>query len=567
MKQITILTKHVCALAVLLACAVTATAADFEVDDISYNVIGEHEVEVTKRDSVKYEGEVIIPATVINDGVVYRVTRIGVAAFTSCYDLMQVELPEGVTEIGSNAFSSCRNLESIDLPNSVESIGEYAFAYCYAMTNFYFPRNVSHVDQFTFYRSPNITAFMCSGSNPYMKTVNGVLYSRDMTRLMLYPPAAAATTFDIPETVTRIEAGAFYSSANLTQVNFPESVTWMGPSAMRNCDNLVSLYLPDGIQHIGPACFYDCDKLSDLHLPAALDTICNGIGSNCLALGELVIPRNVKYIDDYAFIDATGLTGIIFEEGSCLEAIGTRSFDGTSLVSVDLPSSLKKIGGQVFGNCAMLKHAHLGDNLTEMGGATFWNCPSIVEGEIPGTVVSIKNAFVRCPALKRVKFGDRNSVPGTTFVRNCGLSSCENVEYLELGANIDTLEYLAFSGVGNLKVVVNWATTPPKFRENGSSAFNPYPRYLDATLYVPLASLETYSSAYDWKDFPVIAAIEYVGDLNFNGGLDVTDITTLINMLLNNDIGDLAPYADVNLDGSVNVTDLTTLINLVLNAR
>ena len=68
-------------------------------------------------------------------------------------------------------------------------------------------------------------------------------------------------------------------------------------------------------------------------------------------------------------------------------------------------------------------------------------------------------------------------------------------------------------------------------------------------------------------NFPVIAAIERVGDLNLNGGLDVTDVTTMVNLMLDNDFGELAPYADVNLDGHIDITDITTLINNVLNSR
>ena len=60
------LLKKLAVLAVIVtACSFTASAYDFMVDSICYNIIGENQVEVTRRD-VKYSGEVIIPATVVN---------------------------------------------------------------------------------------------------------------------------------------------------------------------------------------------------------------------------------------------------------------------------------------------------------------------------------------------------------------------------------------------------------------------------------------------------------------------------------------------------------------------
>ena len=98
MKKNFIQTKRLGSLAVLLlAGLLTASAADFVVDGISYNVIGDNEVEVTKHDEGKYEGEVIVPGSVTYDGVTYQVTRIGAAAFSYSTDLTLVAIEEGTT--------------------------------------------------------------------------------------------------------------------------------------------------------------------------------------------------------------------------------------------------------------------------------------------------------------------------------------------------------------------------------------------------------------------------------------------------------------------------------------
>ena len=60
-----------------------------------------------------------------------------------------------------------------------------------------------------------------------------------------------------------------------------------------------------------------------------------------------------------------------------------------------------------------------------------------------------------------------------------------------------------------------------------------------------------------------ISALNPLGDVNVDGKLDVTDVTFLIEAVLNDSAESL--YAsDVNEDGSVNVTDVTLLIGLLM---
>ena len=564
MKQTTNLLKKIFLLvSFFTACTLFVSAADFMEDSICYNIIGDNEVEVASRD-IKYSGEVIIPASVVHDGTVYQVTRIGNNAFNSCFDLTSVDIPEGIKEIGNYAFAYCRNLSFVEFPNSLEKIDLYAFYYCQSITSFYITRNVKEMGWNPFTGCLSVTDFMCSGNNAYYKSVNGVLFSKDMTDLVAYPPASTATTYDIPESVTSILLAAFSHSSNLTQVNIPESVTWVGPSAFLWCSGLESLVFPDGITYIGPSGVASCTNLTYLHLPANLDTIHNSTVYGLKSLPELTVPRTVRYIDNYAFTESSGLKTITFEEGSCLEGIGQLAFDHcTSLETFDMPNTVTTIAGQVFGNCTSLKYAHLSDNLTSMGGATFWECTSMVEGEIPGGVSSIRNAFVNCTALKRLKLGSKDSAPGTTLIKNVGITGCDQLERIELGANIDSLENLALMDLQNVKVFICWASTPPRCNDHWS-CFSPSTDRLTAPLYVPKASIEAYRTAYQWKDFQTIVPIEDVGDVNDDGNISIADVTALIDVLLNGQSITL-PLADVNLDGDISISDVTDLIDRLLS--
>ena len=61
------------------------------------------------------------------------ITRIGNYAFSDCFDLSKIELPESVTSIGSHAFHNCTSLTSLTIPEKVSHIGAYAFKDCDGM--------------------------------------------------------------------------------------------------------------------------------------------------------------------------------------------------------------------------------------------------------------------------------------------------------------------------------------------------------------------------------------------------------------------------------------------------
>ena len=88
---------------------------------------------IAKRNG--YEGDIIIPETVVFKKVAYRVTSIEEEAFLDGSSLTSMVIGNGVTSIGEKAFYYCSSLTSIVIGNGVTSIGDLAFLDCSSLTS------------------------------------------------------------------------------------------------------------------------------------------------------------------------------------------------------------------------------------------------------------------------------------------------------------------------------------------------------------------------------------------------------------------------------------------------
>ena len=192
-----------------LLCSISIYAQEFEVDGIYYNIKNEDEVEVTQpnesAEGYRYFGSIEIPEKVTYSDITYNVTSIGDFAFSTCYDLIKVVIPNSVTKIGFYAFSNT-GLTEVVIPNSVTLIDEGAFDSCFELT--------------------------------------------DLT---------------ISNGVASIGAFAFYQCNSLTEITIPNSVTEIGQSAFHLCERATVLTLGNRVNKIGMYAFGDCNNIKTVN--------------------------------------------------------------------------------------------------------------------------------------------------------------------------------------------------------------------------------------------------------------------------------------------------------------
>ena len=356
--------------ALLLLCATVATAHDFEVDGIYYNITDEASSTV----GVTYQGSsygecsneyidcVLIPESVIYNSITYSVTSIGESAFRGCSGLTSIVICNCVTSIGNYAFYDCTSLKDLRIEDGdsilslgvnkkgyqdyyTSSMGEGLFCDC-PLETLYIGRNLSYNATFSYGYSPF----------RYTSTLNSITISNRVTKIGSY---------------------AFEGCSGLTSIEIPNSVTSIGSYAFSGCAALTSIEIPNSVSSIGNYAFSGCAALNEVRIndiTSWFGISFKSSGSNPLFYAKnlylndekvtnLVIPENVTEIKNYTLYNCISLTNIKIHNS--VTDVGESAFSGCSgLTSIEIPNSVASIGDYAFYGCTGLKTVVNFSNLT-----------------------------------------------------------------------------------------------------------------------------------------------------------------------------------------------------------
>ena len=281
--------------------------------------------------------EISIPGTV---------TTVGNSAFYRCKNLKNIEIPEGVTKIDGSAFIFCSSLEQIKLPQSLVSIGSGAFDNCTSLISVELPDNAI-ISSDTFKECKNLSDIVISDTNNNYIVKNGILYNKNMTRILCYPAGIKDTEFSVPDTVKTIGDFAFYGAKVLESINIPDSVTNIGTDAFGECSGLKEAVIPDSVTSMGEAVFYKCTSLEKVKLSVNITSPNPAVFQYCSSLKEVVLPESMKFISFFMFSYCKEITNIV------------------------LPDKLNSILRSAFQNCDNLKNITVPKNVTTIQDYAF----------------------------------------------------------------------------------------------------------------------------------------------------------------------------------------------------
>ncbi len=273
------------------------------------------------------------------------VTYISREAFKNCSSLTSVNFGNAITSIREEAFYGCSSLKSVKLPDALESIGVRAF-YGTALTSVTIPEKVSRIYGEAFYNIANLKNVYFYAKNcefPQEYDDDGDPYSAQRF-------SGSVENVIIGQEVTKIPNDIF-SFCKITSIVIPESVTSIGKDAFCGT-GLTSVSIPNSVTTIGANAFSGCKNLTSVTLSNSLKRIEGSTFNGCSGLTSISLPNSLTYIGNYAFYGCSGLNSIDIPDA--VTEIGEEAFSECSLISVEIPEKVNKIGFGAFA-CPTLK--------------------------------------------------------------------------------------------------------------------------------------------------------------------------------------------------------------------
>lgn len=511
------------------------------------------------------------------------VTTIGRRAFSECPALTSVTLGENLKFIKTSAFESCKALSNIILPSSLQVIDSRAF-YNTALVSVSVPSSVVNIDKDAFERIYSLKEIKVDEANTVYSDIDGVLCSKTKTVLFRYPNSKGKT-YTVPNTIKKIYDRAFSYCRDLETIVFPASVISIGNSIF----DWGGEYQP---------------KLKSITIlnpePAKIEYIIDRkvfvlVPKQSVELYRSTYPwqqMNIKAIGSIAESITMGAAELTLEVGNesqlqCTvlpetaeNKTVTWNTTDANVVTVDEMGNLIAVSE---GEAVVSATTNDGTNLVA-------NCKIKVVGAKATDIKQFKDviyventkAFIGKNATLSIRMKHETDVAGFQF--NMLLPEGFSIKKISRGEGISGLDE-------NDENIYTFKTSDKK---DGSRFFLCYsvtntampkgdieiakvevnvPENIEAGEYGVILKKEemafgTESKKVDFVNSMFTVADCILGDVNKDGIITVSDITSLGQYLIDNDdtvINKAA--ADANGDGEVTVGDITTIATMIIEAN
>lgn len=207
------------------------------------------------------------------------------------FDNGKLVIPDGVKTVGL-AFDSCQHLTEVYIPDSVETMKRGAIFHCERLKKVYIGNGCSSIDLFDY--CPNIESIEIDKDNPYFISFDGVVFSKDMKRLIYFPRNKSIASYTVPVGVEDIGEEAFKECNNIREIILPHTVKTISCSAFEACKKLECINIPDDIESIGECAFAFCENLQEIEIPKNT-MIFDYAFMGCMGLNKINKGHNVLY--------------------------------------------------------------------------------------------------------------------------------------------------------------------------------------------------------------------------------------------------------------------------------
>ena len=242
---------------------------------------------------------------------------------------------------------------------------------------------------------PGLREYVVDQNNREFASVDGILYSRDLRKLISVPRGSSPVRFVVRDGVELIAEKALKDIHSLEEVVLSAGLREIGSHAFENCTSLRVVHLNSGLEKIGSMAFSNT-ALETVELPSSLKDVCQkpfSGGRPFLGCPNLKEFRMAEEGGPFTAIDGVlygrnsrGLVLIYCPPGYAgrlaipdgVDAIGDSAMCcAEKLEAVVMPDSVGRIDGWAIARCKSLRAVVLSRGLQYVGSCAFRDCPSL----------------------------------------------------------------------------------------------------------------------------------------------------------------------------------------------
>lgn len=429
-----------------------------------------------------------VESVILHNGI----TSIGASAFKSCDNLKSINMPRSLISIGDEGFRKTL-LESVDLPEGFMSLGNNVFTECYQLKSFKIPSTLTSITEI--FSGCESLQFYVSENNPSLKAIDGVLFNKDVTSLLLFRDGARTKEYTIPSSVTRIGDYGFYRTSieivnhssglhlgvsaltecpALRRLN-AKVLSFAASPALNYCPLLESIVLAESVDRLPQYCFMQCLSLKTIYSESETAPTLNPyvfgthvgtyVGRNTYNTGEnfLYVPLNAKGYNesDWAntLLNANACGFSIYGQ---LTISSNRTFAQFSVTYTTTSGAMKGITVGV--GTFYLSDVQYGTSMTIVPittgvGEWDWTTKTIIYGRDNNSVEN--NAYVFPQDATIV--GESNPVENGTYTWSTTTANIDDAYIAEWSLTGEITSYINIESQNNTECVLSIREVPADF--------------------------------------------------------------------------------------------------------
>lgn len=240
-------------------------------------------------------------------GKFYKVTRADVYG-----EAKEAVVPEGVEKVFVNAETA--KVDSITIPSTATDVdipSYYTLSYNSSEAK---PSALKEIKMSNAEQSKNFAV------------KDGVLYNKDLTKMVACPANLEQETLTIPDTVKDIPDHIFRANQTIKNIMMGDSLKTIGGYAFSS-SNIEAVTMGDGVEVLGECSFADAKNLKKVRLStnSNFTTLGDNTFYRAKNLKEIELPENIKVLTRYVFAGS----GIQSIDLSRIQKTGVGELGGT----------------------------------------------------------------------------------------------------------------------------------------------------------------------------------------------------------------------------------------------